>query len=61
VVATQSSEPTATTRIRVPGYSFQESDSVGEVKLDPASDGGQTLHLGQHGLTILVYQKEPDH
>jgi hypothetical protein len=58
VVATQSSEPTARTCIRVPGYSFQESDNVGEVRLDTAPGDGQTLRLGQHGLAVLVYQKE---
>jgi hypothetical protein len=54
VVVTQSTEKTASTRIRVPGYSFQESDSVGEVTID----GGQTIRLGQHGLAVLIYQKE---
>jgi hypothetical protein len=57
-VATQSSEPTATTRIRVAGYSFLESDSVDDVKVDSAPGAGQTLRLGQHGLAVLVYQKE---
>lgn len=58
VVVTQSSEPTAATRIRVPGYSFQESDSVGEVKLETASGDGQTVRVGQHGLGVLVYGKD---
>ncbi|MBM3858731.1 MAG: hypothetical protein FJ395_03670 [Verrucomicrobia bacterium] len=54
VVVTQSTDKTATTRIRVPGYAFRESDSVGEVSID----GNQTVRLGQHGLAVLIYQKE---
>jgi hypothetical protein len=60
VVVTQSSEPTATTRIRVPGYAFQESDSVGAVRLETAPGDGQTLRLNQHGLAVLIYQKEKE-
>jgi hypothetical protein len=48
---------TAATRIRAPGYSFQESDSVGEVKVDTVPGDGQTLRLSQHGLAVLVYRK----
>jgi hypothetical protein len=58
IVVTQSSEKTATTLIRVPGYAFQESDSVGEVKVDAAAKDGQTVTVGRDGLAVLVYQKE---
>jgi hypothetical protein len=58
VVATQSPEPTATTRIRVPGDSFQASDSVGDVRLNTTPGDGQTPRLGRHGLAVLVDQKE---
>ncbi|MFA5190403.1 MAG: DUF6259 domain-containing protein [Verrucomicrobiia bacterium] len=57
VVATQVSLKPATTCIRVPGYSFLESSTLGDVKLDDAPDGGKSVRLGQHGLAILVYQK----
>jgi len=58
VVATQSSEKTVTTRIRVPGYRFKESCGVGEVKVDTLADGTQTIRVGQHGLLVLVYEVE---
>jgi len=57
VVATQSSEKIAATRIDVPGYSFQESASVGQVGITAAPEGGRTVRLDQYGLAILVYQK----
>lgn len=54
VVVTQSSEKMATAHIRVPGYSFKESDGVGEV----AMEGAHTVRLGRDGLAVLVYRKE---
>jgi hypothetical protein len=58
VVATQSSERTAVTRIGVPGYAYQESDAVGDVKIAAASEGGQSVNVGRDGLAVLIYQKE---
>jgi len=58
VIATQSSEPTATTRVRVPGYAYVESDVVGAVTVESASDGAQKVSVGRDGLAVLVYRKE---
>ena len=58
VVATQSSQQRASTRIRVPGYSFVESDGVGEFKVDAATDGEQQVEVGRNGLVVLVYRRE---
>ncbi len=58
VVVTQSSEKTATTRIRVPGYAFKESDGAGEMTVGSAPDGGQSVQAGRDGIAVLVYQKE---
>ena len=58
VVMTQSAEKTVSTRIRVPGYAFVESESVGEMKVSPAMDGGQSIQAGRDGLAVLVYRKE---
>lgn len=57
VVVTQSSAPEATTSLRVPGYVFQEMDSVGAVKLETGSNERQVLHVGRDGLAVLVYAK----
>ena len=46
------------TRICVPGYAYQESDAVGDVKIAAASDGGQSVNVGRDGLAVLIYQKE---
>ena len=57
IVVTQSAEKTATTRVRVPGFGFKESDGVGEVNVDTLPDGAQTVRVDQHGLVVLVYEK----
>ena len=58
VVATQSAEQTAVTRIRVPGFVFRESDAVGDVRITPADGGGQNVQVGRDGVAVLIYQKE---
>ena len=58
VVVTQSSEKSATARIRVPGFAFAESDSAGEMKVGAAPDGGQTIQAGRNGIAVLAYRKE---
>lgn len=57
VVVTQSAEKTATTRIRVPGYAFAESDGVGDMKVEGAADG-VTVRAGRDGIAVLVFQKQ---
>lgn len=57
VVVTQSLEKMATARIRVPGYTFVESDDVGEMKVENAPDGVK-VHAGCDGIAVLVYQRE---
>jgi len=57
VVVTQSAERTAQTRIRVPGYAFVESDSVGEMKVEPATDGGQMVQAGRDGIAVLIFKR----
>lgn len=54
VVVTQSAEKTATTRIRVPGYAFVESDCVGDMKTEAAADG-VTVQAGRDGIAVLVF------
>ena len=58
VVVTQSAEKTATTRIRVPGYTFVASEGVGEMKVGAAPDNGQSVQVGRDGIGVLVYQRE---
>ena len=58
VVATQSKADEIFTRISVPGYDFKESDVVEKVQVAKASDGGQSLKVGRHGLAVLLYQKK---
>ncbi len=58
IVMTQSAEKMESTRIRVPGYAFIESESVGEMKVSPATDGGQSIQAGRDGLAVLVFRKE---
>ena len=45
IVVTQSFGDAAVTGIRVPGYSYKESGSVGEVKIDAAPGGGHNRPL----------------
>lgn len=56
VVVTQSSEKSAETRLRVPGYAFKESDGVGEMKVEGAADGA-TVQAGRDGIAVLVFEK----
>ncbi|MBU4460936.1 MAG: hypothetical protein KJ579_10240 [Verrucomicrobia bacterium] len=58
VVVTQSTQPEAETRVRVPGHAFRESGSVGEVEVSDATGGGQRVKVGRDGLAVLVYEKE---
>ena len=58
VVVTQSSEAEASTRIRIPGYTFRESDSTGNVTVQPTADGWQTVKIERHGLAVLIFEKE---
>ncbi len=57
VVVTQSAEKLAATRIRVPGYVFQESDGVGEIKVEGAADG-VSVQAGRDGIAVLVFRKQ---
>ena len=56
VVVTQSSEKTATTRIRVPGYAFEASDGVGEMKVENTADG-VAVRAGRDGIAVLVFKR----
>ncbi len=58
VVVTQSTEKTATTRIRVPNFAYQEFDAVGDVKVTAAPGDGQTVQVDRNALTVLIYRKE---
>lgn len=57
VVVTQSAEKTAETRVAVPGYAFVESDGVGEMKIEGASEDA-TVQAGRDGIAVLVFQKK---
>ena len=57
VVVTQSAEKLAATRIRVLGYVFQESDGVGEIKVEGAADG-VSVQAGRDGIAVLVFRKQ---
>jgi hypothetical protein len=57
VVATQSSEKAAVTRIRVPKFAYRESDAVGEVHITAADDGEQSVEVGRDGVAVLIYQR----
>ena len=58
VVVTQSSEKTAIARIHVPGYAFKESDSIGDMTIEAATEGGQTVRAGRDGLAVLVFARQ---
>ena len=57
VVVTQSAAKLAATRIRVPGYAFQEADGVGEIKAESAADG-VAVQAGRDGIAVLVFRKQ---
>lgn len=58
IVATQSTQKTATARLVVPGFAYQASDVVGEAGVSEADGGGQSVKLGRDGLAVLIYQKK---
>jgi hypothetical protein len=58
VVVTQSTAPTATTRISASGYAFKEADSVGTVEISKSANGNQELKVGRDGIAVLLFQKE---
>ena len=58
VVATQSLENTAVTRLRVPGYAYQEHQVVGGVRITSTPAGGQSVQLDRDGLAVLIYQRK---
>ena len=57
VVVTQSAEKMAETHLRVPGFAFKESGSVGEMKVE-GSGAGATVQVGRDGIAVLVFQKQ---
>ena len=52
IVATTLAEEGASGKIDVPGYRFVESSSIGDVFVNAGR-----LRLGQHGITVLIYEK----
>ena len=52
IVATTLAEEGASGKIDVPGYRFVESSSLGDVFVNAGR-----LRLGQHGITVLIYEK----
>ena len=54
IVATTLSEDGASGKISVPGYRFVESRSIGNVTVNRT---GTKLSLGQHGITVLIFEK----
>ncbi|MCX7886977.1 MAG: DUF6259 domain-containing protein [Verrucomicrobiae bacterium] len=57
IVVTQSTDNTATARIRVPNHTFVEFDAVGEVKVAAAQTNVQTVQVGRNALGVLIYRK----
>ena len=56
IVATTLAEDGASGKISVPGYSYVECSSIGDVTV--SSDGSElTLGLGQNGITVLIFEK----
>jgi Domain of unknown function (DUF6259) len=57
VVVTHKSPEAKSTQISVPGYQYQESSGVGDVKVIEGTDEKQTVILGKDGIVVLVYAK----
>ena len=56
IVATNEFDKSAlSTSIKVPGYRYVESSTLGEAKV---ADNGASVTLGRHGLAVLVFEKE---
>ena len=52
IVATTLAEDGASGKITVPGYRFVESSSICDVSVNAGR-----LKLGQHGITVLIFEK----
>jgi Domain of unknown function (DUF6259) len=57
VVMTHKSPEPNSTQITVPGYRYQESSGVGDVKVIEGTNDTQTVILGKDGIVVLVYAK----
>jgi hypothetical protein len=55
VVITHRSTEANSTKISVPGYRYQESSGVGDVKVIEGANDSQTVILGKYGIVVLVY------
>ena len=57
IVVTHKSHEANSTQISVPGYRYQESSGVGDVKVIVGTNDTQTVILGKDGIVVLVYTK----